>query len=102
VTEDLTLSLRLIKNPVFDFKWYALHHEDLFKIIGLDETALTIHWACHGLSEGRASSKDFNVKFYLENDSELKKLHGDKGISDAVIHWLNHGMAEGRKAVPPS
>ena len=76
------------------------YYADVAARYGTNFVAATDHWIREGLpKEGRRGSREFDVQFYLNNNSDLKAAFG-ANYSAALALWINHGISEGRKAVP--
>lgn len=53
------------------------------------------HWINQGLDEGRQASCDFDVKYYLEHNPDLKMAFGTN-YRKAFMHWIIYGKQESR------
>ena len=53
------------------------------------------HFYNHGIYEGRASSAEFDVAYYLEENADLQ--NAGFGYEEAFVHFESHGAAEGRR-----
>lgn len=72
---------------------YAASYVDLAAGYGTDENALFLHFADHGLAEGRAIT--FDSKLYLGAYADLRAgYHTD--LNSAAAHFIEHGKSEGR------
>src|SRR6266568_5058431 len=58
------------------------------------------HFIASGLNEGRASSVNFDVGFYLNHYPDLIAAFGPKNYPAAFDHWIVYGRGEGRQGAP--
>lgn len=63
-----------IANYCFNAIYYADTYSDLKKAYEYDEKKLKNHWLTYGIREGRSASPVLNLKYYIQNNSDLKKL----------------------------
>ncbi len=82
---------------VYNAVEYADLNPDVRDLYGYDENMLFQHFLLQGLSEGRISSKAFNIQYYKANYPDLAELFGDQnGLY--YQHYLMYGKYEGRIA----
>ena len=53
-----------------------------------------------GIKDGQCASPAFDVKYYLENNEDLKIALGEFNFSQAYEHFMEHGKYEGRDLSP--
>lgn len=94
VTLMTTQQLSSIKG-LFNAKDYATMYPDVVKVVGSSEDALWNHFITHGLSEGRALSKSFNVFAYKAAYKDLRDLFGDNLVA-YYAHYAEVGQKENR------
>ncbi len=79
-----------LKAYVFDAKYYADTHADLKTAYGYDEEKLYDHFINYGIEEGRAASPYFDVKFYMNQNTQnfRETMKGD--YEKAFNHFLTN------------
>ncbi len=77
-----------IKPFVFDAAYYANQYPDLREIYGSDESRLYEHFINYGIEEGRCASPYFDVKFYMNQNTQnfRETMKGD--YEKAFKHFL--------------
>jgi len=80
----------------FDAAYYLERYPDLRAAFGKNHNAASNHWKRYGLKEGRQSSSEFNVKFYLDSYVYLQNAFGSRNYPAALNHWNQYGKYEGR------
>ncbi|HEY9706181.1 MAG TPA: M12 family metallo-peptidase [Allocoleopsis sp.] len=80
---------------VYETNYYRNHYTDLTPY---NDYQLFQQFQMSGLSQGRASSSNFNVSYYLANNADLKALNYTN--KQALEHFVIYGIKEGRKGVP--
>lgn len=93
-TNATSKELSIIKT-LFSAEEYAELYPDVVKAYGNEEAALWDHFVTHGLSEGRALSKNFHVFAYRAAYEDLQEAFGNDLIA-YYIHYATHGMQENR------
>lgn len=83
---------------VFVAVYYADQNADVRKINGYDEAKLFDHWRRFGMKEGRAGHLNFQVKKYLQLNTDVSSQFGEHNYIQAIYHYLTIGYKEGRKA----
>jgi glycosyltransferase involved in cell wall biosynthesis len=83
MTEDETVSL------AFDGKYYLSTYPELGSISDPFQHYMTIGW-----KEGRNPSRDFDTRFYLKNEGDIREA----GINP-FRHYVLHGKREGRRGI---
>ncbi len=84
----------MLEQAVFDVEVYRDRHEDLKD---MTEAQLRMHWIQYGMKEGRASSVILDLKYYVENNPDLKNAFGTDYVA-AYEHFINMGYKEHRKS----
>lgn len=90
-------------NPLkftFDPEVYYNMYPDLQAAFGYNEEALYNHWITCGISEGRTASVFFDVKYYLEHNSDVAAAFGQTNYSAAYKHFMQFGYKEPRAFSP--
>ena len=79
-----------IKAYVFDAEYYAQAYADLKAIYGTDEAKLYDHFINYGIEEGRSASPYFDVKFYMNQNTQnfRESMKGD--YEKAFKHFLSN------------
>lgn len=72
----------------------TIYYQDLG---GFDDAALLSHWLNHGVQEGRRASYVFDVKEYLQYNSDLQTAYGTD-YKGAINHFVSFGINEGRRS----
>lgn len=103
VSKDLNLIARFeyvqnIEKYAFDYRYYADHNLDLYKLYGYNEDALRNHWNYYGKAEGRKSSCVLDLQYYLQNNPDLAVFNND--YVAIYNHFVNYGYGEYRKSSP--
>lgn len=80
----------------FDARYYADTYPDLKAAYGYDSARLLNHWKTWGIREGRGASPILDLKYYMENNEDLRKFYGSKNYAGGYQHFLEHGYAEFR------
>ena len=77
-----------LKAYVFDAEYYADRYADLKEAYGYDEAMLYDHFINYGIEEGRAASPYFDVKFYMNQNTQnfRETMKGD--YEKAFNHFL--------------
>lgn len=83
-----------VADAAFDVMVYRDRNSDLAH---LSDDELKAHWLEKGISEGRASSPVLDLKYYLENNPDLKEAFG-KDYTLVYNHFINNGYKEKRKS----
>ncbi len=83
-----------IADLIFDYKFYADKYPDLKAAYGYDRVALKNHYEKCGIKEGRQPSSVFDPKYYLYNNSDLKRVYGTKDYESAYNHFIKCGALE--------
>lgn len=80
----------LEESKLFDRDWYVLKYNDVAMNA---EFSLRpeFHYLVYGGYEGRCAGRNFDSKFYLENNSDVK----ESGLNP-LIHYLKYGIYEQR------
>ena len=91
-------------SPFFDVKYYVDSNPDLQLAFSTSTNPLSPtynyeqafnHFQAFGLDEGRRSSRYFDVRYYVDNNADLKAV--GMGYRQAFNHFVNNGLAEGRR-----
>ena len=79
-----------LKAYVFDAQYYADKYADLKAAYGYDEAKLYDHFIHYGIEEGRAASPYFDVKFYMNQNTQTfrETMKGD--YEKAFNHFLTN------------
>lgn len=85
-------------SAVFDANYYYSAYADLRAAVGNDKSALLQHFIAHGMQEGRRGNDEFDVKAYMQNNSDLVKAFGTEDLTSYYLHYINYGKKEGRIA----
>ncbi|MBC8554129.1 MAG: trypsin-like serine protease, partial [Candidatus Brocadiales bacterium] len=88
----------ILKEIDFDPEFYLKKYSDL-GAAGYSKVNVKDHWLIQGIYEGRQGSPYFDVKYYLQNNYDLKQAYGNDYYG-AFTHWLNNGIYEGRQGSP--
>lgn len=87
----LQLRKALRSHPLFDAAWYLAQYPDVSR------SGLTplLHYALHGVREGRNPNPYFFSRWYLEANPDVaaRKVN-------PLLHFLRHGVSEGRNPNP--
>ncbi len=83
-----------IEKACFDPMVYRDRNQDLKD---LTDAQLKEHWLNHGIKEGRASSPILDLKFYLNNNPDLKAAYGTD-YAKLYNHFITSGYKEYRKS----
>ena len=79
----------------FNAQFYLNDRPDL-KAAGYTLENVKDHWEQYGIHEGRQGSKYFDVRYYLEHYSDLRRIFGSN-YQGAYTHYLDYGVSEGRQ-----
>jgi len=90
-SEYMRLKREIIKQPLFDFNWYADNNPQLKK----SNATLLHHYYYFGIEEGINPGPYFHNQWYLDEYSDVAK----SGVNP-LLHYLIHGVAEGRNPNP--
>ena len=83
---------------VFDSGFYYSKYKSEFDKAGITTPeALYSHWLTFGIKEGRCASVVFDVRYYLDNNPDLKKAFGND-FQAAYNHFVSKGYNEYRKS----
>lgn len=82
--------------PVFDPVYYALHNEDISKVLGMDEGALFRHFIVYGMDEGRRANEDFDVRAYAKYNRDVLQAQ-EWRWRGCYLHYIEYGKKEGRR-----
>lgn len=82
---------------VFDWRFYVNAHADLLQAGINNPHAAQLHWARHGINEGRQAHPAFHSRQYLDQYGDLRNAFGATNFRAALNHYLNSGIAEGRR-----
>lgn len=82
--------------PVFDPVYYALHNEDISKVLGMDEGALFRHFIVYGMDEGRRANEDFDVWAYAKYNRDVLQAQ-EWRWRGCYLHYIEYGKKEGRR-----
>jgi glycosyltransferase involved in cell wall biosynthesis/GT2 family glycosyltransferase len=74
---------------LFDEQFYKNNNPDL-----LNCSDLFLHFIEHGWREWRDPSEIFSIKYYLENNNDVRIAE-----LNPVLHFVRHGRVEGRKPI---
>lgn len=93
-------------SPIYDGAYYRNSNPDLDKAFSkvtdfgtlFDDCALIRHFVTYGMSEGRVSSKDFDLSYYRNRYPDLAKAYGTSW-QKYYVHYLKYGRNEGRVAI---
>ena len=79
-----------LKAYVFDAEYYADKYADLKSAYGYDEEKLYDHFVNYGIEEGRAASPYFDVRFYMNQNTQnfRETMKGD--YEKAFNHFLTN------------
>ncbi len=79
-----------LKSYVFDPEYYVNRYSDVKAAYGTDEGKLYEHFVNYGIEEGRAASPYFDVKFYMNQNSQSfrEEMKGD--YEKAFNHFLSN------------
>ncbi len=80
---------------VYETNYYRNHYTDL---TSYNDYQLFQQFQTSGLSQGRVSSSNFHVSYYLANNADLKALNYTN--KQALEHFVILGIKEGRKGLP--
>lgn len=83
-----------LDKATFDTTIYRGLYPDL---AGKTDAELKEHWLSSGIKEGRTASCVFNVRYYLENNPDLKALYGTD-YQKAYDQFVSSGYKEKRKS----
>ena len=85
------LRKQLRHTPLFDAKWYLRQYADVSR------SGLTplLHYALHGVREGRNPNPYFFTRWYLETYPDVAARH-----DNPFLHFLAKGVGEGRNPNP--
>lgn len=81
-----------MKNWIFNATFYRNKYSDL---TSMTDAQLYQHFLDYGLSEGRQGSALFNIKYYLNQNTELKEIYGSD-YEQAFDHFVTFGQRENR------
>lgn len=82
-----------IEKATFDPWVYQNRYDDLK---GKSEEQLKAHWLNYGIKEGRCASVILDLKYYVENNPDLKTAFGTD-YEKAYQHFITKGYQENRK-----
>ncbi|MDO4849089.1 MAG: CotH kinase family protein, partial [Coriobacteriia bacterium] len=82
---------------VFDAQYYKEMNPDVVSALGDSDEAAFNHFVTYGMSEGRVSSRNFNVRKYADLNSDLRSAFGSNWAA-YYTHYLTYGFYEGRYA----
>ena len=81
-----------LKNWIFNANYYRNKYSDL---ASMTDSQLYAHFLDYGISEGRQGSALFNIKYYLEKNTDLKETFGTS-YEEAFKHFVDYGQREDR------
>ncbi len=79
-----------IKPYVFDAEYYANRYPDLKAAYGTDESKLYNHFINYGIEEGRSASPYFDVKVYMNQNSQKFQETNKGNYEKAFKHFLSN------------
>ena len=79
-----------IKPYVFNAQYYADRYPDLKAAYGTDETKLYQHFVNYGIEEGRCASPYFDVKIYMNYNSQSFQEENKGNYEKAFKHFLSN------------
>ncbi len=79
-----------IKPYVFDAQYYANCYPELKAAYGTDETKLYNHFINYGIEEGRCASPYFDVKVYMNQNSQNFQEENKGNYEKAFKHFLSN------------
>ena len=85
-----------VADACFDVMVYRDRNKDL---AGMTDDQLREHWLNYGIKEGRPSSTILDLKYYLDNNPDLKQAFGND-YTQAYNHFITSGYKEYRKSSP--
>lgn len=83
-----------LENLLFDAMVYRDRYSDL---AGKTDAELKTHWLNHGIADGRTASIILDLKFYRDNNADLKSAYGND-----FVKLYNHFVTSGYKEKRPS
>lgn len=83
-----------LKELTFDYVFYSDKYPDLKAAFGYNEAKLYNHFIQNGIKEGRCASPIFDVKYYLNVNTDLQKVYGSKNYTGAYTHFKYYGHNE--------
>ncbi|MGN1307848.1 MAG: RICIN domain-containing protein, partial [Faecousia sp.] len=86
-------SAKLTDPVVFNASYYRSTNADL---ANMTDDQLKQHWLDYGIKEGRCASPAFNVKWYLQHNTDVANAFGADNYKEAILHFINSGINEGR------
>lgn len=86
-------------SAVFDANYYYSAYADLRSAIGNDPQKLLQHFITFGMQEGRCGNSEFDVRVYIQNNTDLVQAFGQEDLKSYYLHYINYGKKEGRIAV---
>ena len=88
----------LTESPVFQLEYYLANYSDLRAAFSgrNQDVEATRHWYFNGIDESRRGSLEFDSKFYLATNEDIRAFYGSTNYRGATEHYLRHGKAEGR------
>lgn len=86
-----------LERSLFDAHFYADKYPDLKNAFGYDQDKLFNHWMTSGINEGRSSSTNFDLSYYLHSNPDLVAAFGGSNYRQAYNHYIISGHSEGRK-----
>lgn len=84
-------------SAVYDFHTYLSINSDVRSLYGIDDIRVLQHFISYGMSEGRASSPQFNVNLYKQRNPDLQQAFGNN-LKSYYLHYMMYGKKEGRIA----
>ncbi len=82
-----------VEQAAFDSMVYRDRHDDLKD---MTDEQLYNHWRNHGIKEGRASSVVLDLKYYVENNADIKAKFGTN-YAAAYDYFVKEGYKEKKK-----
>ncbi len=79
-----------LKPYVFDAEYYANRYPDLKTAYGTDEDKLYNHFINYGIEEGRCASPYFDVKVYMNQNSQKFQEDNKGNYEKAFKHFLSN------------
>lgn len=89
--ETNKLMAEIADSGLFDAEWYLTHNPD----VAAAQLDALVHFARHGLTEGRQPNEWFDPEWYLHEYPDVST----SGLP-ALLHYLRWGAAENRKPSP--
>ena len=94
ITHGNALGVRC--SPLFDPEWYCSRYPQVKALVGPFTSLQTYfqHYSEHGLREGKIPFPDFDVDYYLKENSDVEQ--GKASGVHPIQHFLFKGIREGR------